>query len=385
MNVGISLIAFCLAAHAAEMPIDTLIKPGYVPGSDAKVDERGIWMEMAEAERWLTHSPLLVKDLLIAKYVEEIACQVAGEFCSDLRVYLVRNPLFNASMAPNGTMIVHTGLLARTTSADQLAAVLGHELAHYTQTHSIKRLRAAKSRLTAGAIISMGLAVGGVSAGGLPEIIALTSVMGFTREQESDADLLGTYFMGQAGYSIDAAAELWLMLTEEEEHASVKHPKGPLFMSSHPSPTRRAARLAEYAQSHTDRLVQPPDDDGLFQSVLQESYSLLMDEQILARDHGRTQLLLDRHEHLGINPADIAFYRGEALRHRGEAGDHELAMAEYRKAVEGASPNSRAYRELGYLELKQGAPELAKEHFRQFLASEPQATDREMIEFYLED
>ena len=179
-------------AGGMELPIAPVISPGYVLPENAKQDERGLWMEMAEVETSLARSPLVVRHEPIARFVSELACEIAAEYCEDLRVYVVRNPSFNASMAPNGIMLVHTGLLARSLRADHVASVLGHELAHYTQTHSIKRWRAAKARMTAGSIVSMGLAAGGISSGGLPELFALSSVMGFTRKQEAHADLLGT-------------------------------------------------------------------------------------------------------------------------------------------------------------------------------------------------
>ena len=197
----IFVLAFLAGSDlAAEQVIAPIIKPGYRPGSDAKMDERGIWMEMDEAELDLKRSPLIVRNGSLDAYVDELACHVAGDYCSDLRFYVIRNPQFNASVAPNGAVLVHTGLIARMASSDQLAAVLGHELAHYTQTHSIKRLRAAKSRMTVGMLFSVGLAAGGLPGSGLPEIFALSSVMGFTRKQELEADVIGAMFINNAGY-----------------------------------------------------------------------------------------------------------------------------------------------------------------------------------------
>ena len=397
LHLALTVVAVCaLAAPSSTnssadslnpIPMATIIQPGYQPGSDAKKDERGLWMEMSEAEVDLKRSPLVIRNAVLNDYVQDLACRVAQDYCSDLRVYVVRNPSFNASMAPNGIMLVHTGLLIRATSSDQVAAVLGHELAHFTQTHSIKRLRAAKRSMTIGMLVSMGLALGGVSSGGLPEILAMSSVMGFTRGQESDADALGAYFMAEAGYQPHAAAELWTLLDEEEENASVKFPKGPLFLSSHPRSETRAAKLkllAEQLQVRQGDTADAADraDDPLVQ-VLQHSYELLMDDQTTLRDHGRLQTLLNRHEAMGIARTDIDFYRGETWRIRGGAGDHEKAMASYREAISADSPNPRAYRELGYLEYKHGDREAAKSYFRTFLALRPNASDKEMIEFYL--
>ncbi|MEM7080701.1 MAG: M48 family metalloprotease [Pseudomonadota bacterium] len=383
----------CTATAATQadfgLPIQPIIQPGYQPGSDAKKDERGLWMEMNEAEIDLQRSPLVVRDGVLDDYVSALTCRIAGEYCKDVRVYVIRNPMFNASMAPNGIMLVHTGLLVRATSADEIAAVLGHELAHYTQTHSIKRLRAAKRGGTIGMIVSMGLALGGVNAGGLPEILALSSVMGFTRSQESDADALGAYFMNDAGYHPQAAANLWTLLDEEEENASVKFPKGPLFLSSHPRSDTRAAKLTQIASEITGNAQLANEEARRTATaapllpVLQASYELLMDEQLQQRDHGRLNTLLDRHARMGIRATDVAFYRGETWRIRGGAGDHKRAIAQYKEAIEASEPNPRAFRELGYLEYKHGDQELAKGYFREFLARVPDASDREMIEFYL--
>lgn len=371
--------------HLGQSNVEPLVPPGYAPGEDARMDERGIWMEMTEAELQLQRSPLLLEDTPLSAWVKSLGCEVAGAYCNDITIYVIRNPAFNASMAPNGTMLVHTGLITRMISSDQLAAVIGHEIAHYTQAHSLKRLRAAKNRMTVGMLVSMGLAVGGVSSGGLPEMFALSSVMSFTRDQESEADAVGAVLIRDAGYEPAAAGELWRMLEAEEEAASVKHPKGPFFLSSHPQPEHRARALDQVATA-LDAANPTPTvrDNDMFLAMLHQNYALLMDEQVKQRDFGRLQTLLDRHERLGVPQTNVAFYRGEAWRLRGGAGDHEHALREYRVATADPAADPRAHRELGYLLYKHESQELAKPHFSRYLALAPEASDREMIEFYLQ-
>src|SRR5512137_192826 len=103
------------AAAAVDAP-EPKIPPGYRP--EIARDERGLWMEMREYEAALAKSPLLVRDPALNDYVKGAMCRVAGPYCADVRVYLVRNSGFNASMAPNGMMQVWTGLLVRVTSED---------------------------------------------------------------------------------------------------------------------------------------------------------------------------------------------------------------------------------------------------------------------------
>ena len=72
-------------------------------------------------------------------------------------------------------------------------------------------------------------------------------------------------------------------------------------------------------------------------------------------------------------------------RQRGESGDTELARSAYLVAISAADPHPEAFRNLGYIALKSGDRNTAAEYFRQYLAASPEAGDREMIEFYLED
>jgi uncharacterized protein HemY len=58
-------------------------------------------------------------------------------------------------------------------------------------------------------------------------------------------------------------------------------------------------------------------------------------------------------------------------------------MDAYRQALATEHPNPRVFRELGYLEYKHGDRQVAEDYFRSFLALEPDASDKEMIEFYL--
>ena len=123
--------ALLLAALAAPAMADRIedALPGQRPPAGSDEDE--LWYAMERAERELQHHPLLVKDEALNAYVRGVACKVAGDYCPDLRVYIVDLPWFNASMAPNGMMLVWTGALLRFQDESELALVLGHEFAHF--------------------------------------------------------------------------------------------------------------------------------------------------------------------------------------------------------------------------------------------------------------
>jgi predicted Zn-dependent protease len=340
-----------------------------------------MWMEIDEFEAQLRGSPLLVRDPAVNDYVYSVACRVAGDYCRDLRVYVVRNPGFNASMAANGMMQVWTGLLIRVDSEDELASILGHEVAHYAMAHTMARFRRMKKSLTTGSIFDLGLgALTGVNLG-VGQMTAFANAMAFSRENEQEADILGAQFMAAADYDVHACAVVWENLQEEEEHAVVKRDEVPLFLSTHPRPDDRAQTLRELADEYgyPDR----PDYVDRHALALSGEYFNFMEDQIDTNRYGRTAFLLDRHESLGVNPGLVEFFRGEMYRQRGEEGDSELARSAYEKAAESGDCPAACYRNLGYIQLKAGKLPAAQASFRKYLEVDPEATDREMIEFYL--
>ena len=148
-------VAACMAAaHPASAKGDAVpalptYSAAYQPQS---VDERGLWMEMDEAERAMRDSNAVINDPKLVQYVREVVCRTVGEDrCRTVRVYIVRDASFNASMAPNGMMLVHTGLLLRSRDEAELASVLGHEFAHFELRHSLMGF---KQRRTAGDIFA---------------------------------------------------------------------------------------------------------------------------------------------------------------------------------------------------------------------------------------
>ena len=101
----------CSAAGQVQAAGSDIRAPGYRPALDT--DEGGLWAAMDREEAALKVSPALVKDEALNAYVGKIVCDLAGDQCSALRVYIVDDPNSNALTAPNGMIIIWTGLLLR--------------------------------------------------------------------------------------------------------------------------------------------------------------------------------------------------------------------------------------------------------------------------------
>ena len=152
----------------------------------------------------------------------------------------------NAFALPGGKVGVHTGLLRVAEDEDQLASVIGHELAHVWSRHGAERVSqqfAAQAALTA--VEAYGSSRGSENSGTVMAMLGLGAQVGvllpFSRRHESEADFLGQDLMTSAGYDPAAAARLWANMRRANGG------KPPEFLSTHPDPERREQRLAERA------------------------------------------------------------------------------------------------------------------------------------------
>ncbi len=382
MRIAAALALLLAPLLAGSEELVPTIPPGYVPGADD--DEKGLWVEMEDYERRLQRSALRVRDSELNAYVHDVMCRVAQDYCADVRVYVMRNPQFNASMGPNGVSQVWTGLLLRVSSEDELAAVLGHELAHYTQLHSLERMRRISNAMSIGSFFDLGLAVLGVAVP-VGQMTAVANATAFSRDNEREADLLGVKFMAEAGYDPNAAASVWRMIIEEEERAVVKRQKPGLFTMTHPASEERVANLEDYVANHLGDVGQERRVSNRHIDILELYYPMLMEDQIDTNRYGRTEAMLERHRELGVDDSLVNFFLGEMYRQRGEEGDMARAEQAYKLSTTGAFPLPAAHHQLGYVYMKRGENDAAKENFEKYLEMEPESDERAMIEFYLED
>jgi len=377
---AILLLAATAAAQVED--IEHKIPPGYQP-TEAE-DEKGIWMELREYEIELNQSALLVRDPELNNYIKAIVCRVAGPYCNDFRVYIVRNPGFNASMTATGMMQIWTGLIVRARSTDEIGAVVGHEIAHYTRLHTLERFRRLKKSMSSSGLIDLGITIlTGVNSP-LAQSVAIMNALAFSREQEQEADLLGAQLLAQASLDPHASYRVWEALLEEEQAAAVKREEPGFFAKTHPDAENRVVVARDWVTARYG----PPDQDYLADdelvNILDKHYFFLMEDQIDTNRFGRTQALLERHSEMGVNPGLVYYFYGEMFRQRAADGDRELAMAAYRHSIETGSAPPDSYRNLGYLHLKNKELDAARKNFQIFLELEPDASDRAMIAFYLQ-
>jgi len=148
----------------------------------------------------------------------------------------------NAWCMPGGRMAVYTGLIEKLkVTDDELAAVMGHEIAHALREHGRERASQAYAQAIGLQVVGAALGLGGGEMQ-LAQIVAdVTFNLPNSRGHEIEADRIGVELAARAGYDPRAAVTLW------QKMGQVGGGAPPQFLSTHPSPQNRQQDLANYA------------------------------------------------------------------------------------------------------------------------------------------
>lgn len=158
---------------------------------------------------------------------------------------LVKDPQVNAFCMPGGKIVVYEGLLPYASSDDELAVVMGHEVAHAVAKHSNERLSQQMMAQYGADILGAALSKKSSAVQSVANTVyglgAQYGVMlPFSRQHESEADYMGLVLMTMAGYNPNVAVNFW------KKMSAGKSGSVPEFMSTHPSDATRIAKIEKY-------------------------------------------------------------------------------------------------------------------------------------------
>ena len=160
----------------------------------------------------------------------------------DWEVNLISSKELNAWVMPGGKIAFYTGLIERLKlTDDEIAAIMGHEIAHALREHGRER---ASQAMAQGIALSIIGAVAGVSRSGMDLtqlVLNVTLNLPNSREHETEADRIGVELAARAGYDPRAAVNVW------EKMAKAADGQPPEILSTHPAPATRIADLRVYA------------------------------------------------------------------------------------------------------------------------------------------
>lgn len=209
---------------------------------DSAVQQYSQLLAQAKAKRALApdNHPQLLKLRAIARQIIPYAAQWNSRAAQwRWEVNLIGSKQINAFCMPGGKIAFYTGILDQLKlTDDEIAMVMGHEMAHALREHARSRL--AKSQAT-----SIGLSLGAQLLG-LGDLGNAAANLGtqlltlkFSRSDETDADLVGLELAARAGYNPQAAVSLWRKMGEATGNGGIA------FLSTHPSGPDRIRELEQ--------------------------------------------------------------------------------------------------------------------------------------------
>ena len=340
--------------------------------------------QMDQAELELRQSPLLVRDRALNDYARGVLCQVTAGYCQNLRLYIVDLPWFNASMAPNGAMILWTGSLLRIRNEAQLALVLGHEFGHYRERHTLQQWR--KTKKSSAFLGSLGVLTSGAGmgvAGMAANLAGIAGLMKFTRDKEREADRIGLSQLTLGDYDARSAVELWDAMLREEQARDYAKPL-PVF-STHPKTRERRDDL----RAATEALAHPGHRRGAAEYA-RATHPLLehwLQNELTRRMYASSIVVIeDARKAAAAGDAGLySFFLAEAYRRRNKAGDRESAARLYSQSLTEPGTPPEAWREVGLQLRDAGQRQPSANALRTYLQRAPGATDRAFIDAYLRE
>jgi predicted Zn-dependent protease len=190
----------------------------------------------------------LSKDKNVTQYVQCIAVKIIPQVTQkpdpkQWEIQVFEDDQANAFALPGYKIGVYTGLLKYAKNQDQLAAVIGHEVAHVIARHGNERV--SSQMATQAGLDLASVLLGGsedpnnaMILAGLGLGVQFGITLPFSRSHESEADLIGLDLMAKAGFNPEESVSLW-------ENMSQAGSSPPEFMSTHPSGSTRIKQLQE--------------------------------------------------------------------------------------------------------------------------------------------
>lgn len=155
-------------------------------------------------------------------------------------VHSIQDKEINAYVLPGGKIVFYSGIIERLNlTDDEIAAIMGHEMAHALREHSREKM---SRQVVTGTVMGLAASALGLS-GGKAELFGLAGDLGLSlphsRAREAEADKMGLELMARAGYNPNAAVTLWQKMESADKDTM------PQFLSTHPSNAKRIKTIQE--------------------------------------------------------------------------------------------------------------------------------------------
>ncbi|MDL2328832.1 M48 family metalloprotease [Desulfosarcina sp. OttesenSCG-928-A07] len=299
----------------------------------------------------------LISDPVIVDYVNQVGSRIMAAIPPQpftYQFYVINEPVYNAFATPGGNIFINSGLFAAMGDEQELAGILGHEIAHVVCRHISQRIENSKKiglaslvGLVAGALLGIGGAGDAASAITMSTMAAgHSAALAYSRENEIQADQIGLDFLTQAGYSGEGLLLVLKKIRSKQWYGSEQIPT---YLNTHPASEARMSYLDNWLH-HTKRLSAPrrPETGG-FQMAHTRLVALYTDVKS-ATAHFQ--------EKLSQSPGDPMANYGYALSLSREDRWPE-AISHMQRAIEGNAMDTSMLQDLGVFYFQDGQYEKA--------------------------
>jgi beta-barrel assembly-enhancing protease len=245
-----ALIAWITLVAITAMPLSALAQTQIKYHSNKYSVQDDVKLGRQAAQEAEAQFPLL-RDAEVQGYVEQVGRRLVSaipsqfqhpEFQYYFKVVNARD--INAFALPGGPMYVNRGMIESARTEGEMAGVMAHEISHVALRHGTAQASKGQKYGTIGAIAGIaGAILGGPAVGQLAQAPFAVYMLKFSREYETEADILGAQIMAQAGYDPRDLANMFRTIEQQGGGG------GGGFLSDHPSPSDRYARINREAQS----------------------------------------------------------------------------------------------------------------------------------------
>lgn len=270
----------------------------------------------------------LLSDREAVDYVQRIGSRLVNaiprqfnEPAFNYRFQIVNASDLNAFALPGGPMYVNRGMIEKARNEGEMAGVMAHEISHVALRHATAQ--ATKQSSAKNTLGMLGMIIGGAILGGqtgaqLGMLGAAAWMTKYSREYETQSDILGAQIMANAGYDPRDLANVFRTIAEEGKGRG-----GPEWLSSHPDPGNRFEKINREAQYLTIRNV-PNNDPRAFGRI---------QERLRSMPPARTMTEIERDYKAG----------------QGQGGQNPTASGRYSNNVQFPSTRVRTYSGLNWL------------------------------------
>lgn len=318
-------------------------------------DERQLGRNFALAAR--AQLPFL-DDPFVVGYVNDIGQRIAVSLQDSFFEYhfsVVRESSINAFAVPGGYVYLNSGLLARVENDDELAAVIGHEVAH-VHAHHLARQQQATQLLNYATLLGALLSVFQPAIGAVATAANSAVQLQYSREFEQEADYMGTRYMRTAGYQSRGMLDFLQKLKDDQR---LMPDSIPPYLLSHP--------LTDARLNHLEAVLKT---QGLAGKPRGRKSFTLKRVQVLTRAQSEPpgDVVAAYRAAVEADPGDAEarYLFGLACLETGQFGAAEAALGTAR-----AAGITAADADLGRLALRSRQPEKARVLLEAALASDP--------------